>query len=72
MSKQRSRSSRARSRSRRNPRPRTAPAPQVISPEPASEPEKPEYKYVIDDLRRVIILAAAMFGLLIALSFFIR
>ena len=31
-----------------------------------------EYKYVIADLKRVAILAAAMFALLIALSFFIR
>ncbi|MBN1580535.1 MAG: hypothetical protein JXA89_07510 [Anaerolineae bacterium] len=31
-----------------------------------------EYDYVITDLKRVAILAAAMFALLIALSFFIR
>jgi len=31
-----------------------------------------EYEYVIADLKRVAILAAAMFALLIALSFFIR
>ena len=31
-----------------------------------------EYRYVTEDLRRVAILAGAMFALLIALSFFIR
>ena len=31
-----------------------------------------EYDYVIRDLRRVAIVAVAMFSLLIALSFFIR
>jgi hypothetical protein len=31
-----------------------------------------EYDYVVADLRRVAIVAAAMFALLIALSFFIR
>jgi len=31
----------------------------------------PEYAYVVGDLKRVTILAAAMFALLIALSFFI-
>jgi hypothetical protein len=31
-----------------------------------------DYKYVVTDLKRVAILAAAMFALLIALSFFIR
>ena len=31
-----------------------------------------EYAYVVGDLKRVTILAVAMFALLIALSFFIR
>jgi len=35
-------------------------------------PDSQEYRYVVDDLKRVAILAAAMFALLIALSFFIR
>ena len=35
-------------------------------------PDLNEYRYVITDLRRVAILAAAMFALLIVLSFFIR
>lgn len=34
--------------------------------------ESPEYKYVIQDLKHVAILAAAMFALLIVLSFFIH
>jgi hypothetical protein len=41
-------------------------------PETPATPDFHEYAYVITDLRRVAILAAAMFGLLIALSFFIR
>ncbi len=35
-------------------------------------PDSQEYRYVITDLRRVGILAAAMFALLIVLSFVIR
>ncbi len=31
-----------------------------------------EYRYVITDLRRVMVLAAIMFALLVGLSFFIR
>lgn len=31
-----------------------------------------DYQYVVADLRRVAILAAAMFALLVALSFFLR
>ena len=38
--------------------------------EPAAE--QPEYRYVVADLRQVVILAAAMFALLIGLSFFIN
>jgi hypothetical protein len=72
MSKRKPRSTRARSSSRRTQPTSATPASQTASREPASEPDTPEYKYVIDDLRRVIILAVAMFALLIALSFFIR
>jgi len=39
---------------------------------PAPAPDFQEYRYVITDLRRVAILAAAMFALLIVLSFVIR
>lgn len=49
---------------------------QVSAPvEPTAKPDEPglhEYTYVITDLRRVTILATAMFALLVALSFFIR
>jgi hypothetical protein len=45
--------------------------PAVQAPEPA-RPDFHEYRYVITDLKRVAILAASMFALLIALSFFIR
>jgi hypothetical protein len=41
----------------------------------AAEPPRPdlhEYEYVFGDLKRVAILAAALFALLIGLSFFIR
>jgi hypothetical protein len=37
-----------------------------------TKPDFQEYRYVITDLRQVAILAAAMFALLIALSFLIR
>ena len=42
---------------------------------PAAEPSRPdfhEYEYVFTDLKRVAILAAALFALLIGLSFFIQ
>jgi hypothetical protein len=39
---------------------------------PASTSDDQEYHYVITDLKRVGILAAAMFALLIVLSFVIR
>jgi hypothetical protein len=62
-------------RSRRG-RPRTTRRPITVQPPaPAEAQEQPdfsEYSYVITDLRRVAILAAAMFALLIALSLFIR
>ena len=48
----------------------SAPAPAA---EAESEPteERQEYAYVVADIRQVAILAAAMFALLIGLSFFI-
>ncbi len=50
---------------RRVPATEAPPVEQVI-------PDFHEYHYVITDLKRVAILAFAMFALLIALSFFIR
>ena len=51
-------------------------APARIGADSPAVPAEPsysgEYEYVIADLRRVAVLAAAMFALLIALSFFIR
>jgi hypothetical protein len=46
----------------------------VIKPPDSEEaaPDFGEYRYVISDLKRVGILAASMFALLVALSFFIR
>ena len=43
----------------------------AVSPEEENAADFPEYAYVVADLRRVGILAAAMFALLVALSFFI-
>ena len=43
-----------------------------VSTSQQARPDFHEYQYVIADLRRVAILAAAMFGLLIVLSFLIR
>jgi hypothetical protein len=42
-----------------------------VEQEPAA-PDQGEYRYVATDLKRLAILAAAMFALLIVLSFFIR
>ena len=42
---------------------------QVSAVEPAAE--RQEYAYVVADIRQVAILAAAMFALLIGLSFFV-
>jgi hypothetical protein len=48
-------------------------AAETAAPEAAVEaPAEPEYAYVVADMRHVALLAAAMFALLIALSFFIR
>jgi len=56
---------------------RSKPIPPVVQGTsiPSQEPLAPdfsEYRYVIADLRRVAIVAIAMFALLIALSFLIR
>jgi hypothetical protein len=65
-------------RSRRKSRPATKPPSPASAPEPTPNPDAQasadlgEYKYVITDLRRVAVLAAAMFALLIALSFLIQ
>ena len=72
MSKGKRRSTRARSTTQRNAPVSTIEAPQAIIQAPVPQPDEPEYRYVADDLRRVVILAAAMFALLIALSLFIR
>jgi hypothetical protein len=43
------------------------------SPGEVAEPvvDRPEYSYVVADIRQVAVLAAAMFVLLVGLSFFI-
>lgn len=55
---------------------RTGRRPTVVQPPVPAQVEEQtdfgEYSYVIADLRRVAILAAAMLALLIVLSFFIR
>lgn len=60
-------------------RPTTATAPAVqVTRKPAAAPSptvvdfSKEYRYVIADLKRIGILAAAMMGLLVVLSFIIR
>jgi hypothetical protein len=54
---------------------RSAPVVAAASPKPEAEGEptadRNEYAYVVADIRQVGILAAAMFALLIGLSFFI-
>ena len=64
------------SKQSRRGRTRATQRPIVAQPSaPAEAPEEPdfgEYSYVIADLKRVAILAGAMFALLVALSFFIR
>jgi hypothetical protein len=42
-----------------------------VSAEEQAEPTFQEYRYIVGDLRRMILLAAAIFALLIALSFFV-
>jgi hypothetical protein len=78
MSKRKRKSSRRRSSARRStttgPRQRPAQsslnAPASVADSAAGATDS-EYKYVTSDLKRVTILAVAMFALLIALSFFI-
>jgi hypothetical protein len=72
MSKRKKRSSRARARARRNVVSGPSRSPQTENAAASDEPSHREYAYVSQDLKRVTILAAALFGLLIALSFFIR
>lgn len=48
--------------------PAPRPAPKLTRQQAATERLEDEYAYVIRDLRRVFILAAIMFGLLIALN----
>lgn len=48
--------------------PRTPRAPKLSRSQAASERLEDEYGYITGDLRRVFILAAAMFALLIALN----
>ncbi len=69
--KDRRRTKSARSGARR---PTTAPAPTVVlvEEEPPVGPTAEEYRYVVQDLKRVAVLAAAMFAMLIVLSFFIH
>jgi hypothetical protein len=40
-------------------------------PSQQSEPTFQEYRYIVADLKRMVLLAAAIFALLIALSFFV-
>jgi hypothetical protein len=71
MSKRKKKSKRTRSQSRRNTASNNKQAPEAPTVAPADETPWREYAYVNKDLRQVTILAAAMFALLIALSFFI-
>ncbi|MCR4405986.1 MAG: hypothetical protein NUW24_03555 [Anaerolineae bacterium] len=47
-------------------------AKQPAAPSPTTVDFSKEYRYVIADLKRIGILAAAMMGLLVVLSFIIR
>jgi|GEM_PF-5252968 len=49
-----------------------SPAVRLEMPQAGSTAEPNTYQYVISDLKRVAILAAGIFALLVALSFFIR
>ena len=62
-------SRRTRNKSSRKVSQAAAAAAVVAAIEPAAD--RQEYAYVVADLRQVAILAAAMFALLIGLSFFI-
>ena len=71
MSKRKKKSSRARSRAQRNIPSDKNQALSSVTTAPADSSGEQEYKYVTQDLKQVAILAAAMFALLFALSFFI-
>jgi hypothetical protein len=78
MSKRKRKSSRTRSTARRSSASGSSqPKGQSLQKAPVDLPDAPagaadkEYRYVASDLKRVTILAATMFALLIALSFFI-
>ena len=67
-----------RTRKRQSNRSRSVPPVELqASPAPAAaagqqaEPTFQEYRYIVADLKRMVLLAAAIFALLIALSFFI-
>ena len=72
-----SRRSRKRARSGATPstsqtlEPRPAPSEATVQNQLPGLTDAQEYRYVVDDLKRVVILAAIMFALLIALAFFI-
>lgn len=71
MSKRKKKSKRARSQSQRSVASPASQALQTLETPSDSQANSQEYAYVNKDLRQVTILAAAMFALLIALSFFI-
>ena len=71
MSKRKKKSRSARSQVQRSVPADKDPAPPSSTKAPAAPSTSQEYEHVTKDLRRVTILAAAMFALLFALSFFI-
>ena len=71
MSKRKKKSSRARSRAQRNVSSEQNQAPSSVTTAQADPSREQEYRHVTQDLKQVTILAAAMFALLFALSFFL-
>jgi hypothetical protein len=71
MSKRKRKSSRIRSLTPRNVASGESPPSQHAAPGLPEQVSLDEYDYVSQDLRQVTLLAAAMFALLIGLSFFI-
>ena len=71
MSKRKKKSRSARSQVQRSVPSDKDQAPPSSTKDPAIPSSSQEYEYVTKDLKRVTILAAAMFALLFALSFFI-
>lgn len=69
MSKRRAKRGSASAKRRRSPR---KPAASRASAAPKEVDFATEYHYVLDDLKRIAILAAAMFGVLILLAQIIR